>query len=91
MTVGELKEKYAGQYADVEVYADRWNRKPGFHTDRIMNVEDYEDLDEVVEYSLMDEGEYSSTVFANCSECTDFERWFGDKDAKILVAKVNGK
>lgn len=88
MTIEEVEDLYKGQYADIEVYTNFNSTKYGFHTDRIKTVDDYKGDDEVREYSLVDEEEYDQTILANTSIQADFEDWFGDKKAKILLVKV---
>jgi len=86
MTIKELKELHNGIYADIEVYTNYNSDKVGFHTDRIKVCENYTDDMEVLEYALMGEEEYNSTICANQGLCfTDIY----DKDYKILVLKVS--
>lgn len=88
MTIREVKERFKDKYADIEVYIDSFQHKAGFHTDRIQSIDDFTDSDEAIEYSLMDESEYSDSILANHSESADFDSWYGDSDAKVLVIKT---
>jgi hypothetical protein len=88
MTIEEVEDLFKGQYSDVEVYKNYNSTKYGFHTDRIKSVDDFSGNDEVKEYSLVDEEEYGGTILANSSLSADFEEWFGDKNAKVLLIKV---
>lgn len=89
MTIKEYKEKYNGEYTDLEVYRDKFQHRVGFHSDRVVSVEDYSDSDEVIECSLMDKDEYSSTILANVG--TSWEDFGFDDTDKILVLKINSK
>lgn len=88
MTVKEIKELgyISGKYADVEVYRNYNSDKMGFHTDRIQSVENYSENDEVLEFCLMDEEDYNSSICANTG--TEFSDLF-DAGDKILVLKIN--
>lgn len=86
MTIKELKEKYAGQYYDFEVYKNFNSSNYGFHTDRIKAVDDYSDADEVIEWQLMDKEDYSNSILANV--CTTWEDFGFEEDDKILVVKI---
>ena len=88
MTIKEIEERFKGLYVDMEVYKNFASNSYGFHTDRIKSVDDYTENTEVIEYSLADEEEYNETVFANVSSTANFEEWFDDKNAKILLVKV---
>lgn len=88
MTVREVKEMFKGDYVDVEVYEDKFQHRVGFHTDFIKDVEDYSDDDEVLEYQLMDEDEYSQSILANTGEQADFSDWYDDKDVEVLILKI---
>lgn len=89
MTIKEVKEHYKGQYVECEIYrfTDFTHR---VHSDFIYTPDDiendlYNENEEVVYEELMDEEEYGMTVIANCDVTADFEDWFGDKNAQILV------
>ena len=83
-------ELMAAKAAEVEVYrfnqADQYIK--GIHTDNtksldisIDNLPD--EFDGMVE--LMTEQEYNDSVLANSSVSAEFEDWYGDKNAKVLV------
>lgn len=61
----------------------------GIHTDTITPYdEELEDMPtefDIVEYRIMDEEEYNTTVLANVGINADFAYLFGDKDAKVLI------
>jgi len=37
------------------------------------------------DYELMDEERYNNTILANCGLAVNFETWYGNKNAEILV------
>ena len=90
----EEVKKMAAQAAEVEIYrfnkADRYIR--GIHTDNTacmdMKVDDLPD-EFKGEVQLMDEEEYDNTLLANSSMSADFDDWYGDKDAKVLVVVLS--
>lgn len=89
MTIKEVKEQYKGQYVECEIYRFTGSVH-NIHSDFIYISDDIEDdqyneNEEVVYEELMDEEEYGRTVIANCDVAADFEDWFGDKNAQILV------
>lgn len=88
MTVEEVKNWFHYDYADVEVYVDKWSHQAGFHTDRIEAVDEdeYSDSSEVLEYELMDKEMYSNTVLANVG--LTWEDYGLDDNDKILVIKI---
>lgn len=88
MTIEEVEDLFKGQYANVEVYKNYNSTKYGFHTDRIKSVDNFSSTEEVKEYSLVNEEEYGETVLANSSLNANFEEWYGDKNAKVLLIKV---
>ena len=90
----EEVKKMAAQAAEVEIYrfnqADRYIR--GIHTDNTacmdMSIDNLpEDFTGQVE--LMDEEEYGNTILANSSMDADFEDWYGNRDAKVLVVVLS--
>lgn len=89
MTIKEVKEHYKGQYVDCEIY--RFNGSVhNIHNEFIYTSDDiendeYNENEEVVYEELMDEEEYGKTVIANCDVTADFEDWYGDKNAQVLV------
>lgn len=88
MTIKELKTKYEGEYADIEVYRMKDDGTPHFHTDVIESVEDCSDDTEVTKWSLMHENEYDETVLANSCEYANFSEWYDDKDARVLCVLI---
>lgn len=87
-------EQMAAQAAEVEIYRftqqDRYIR--GIHTDNTasmdMKVGDLPD-EFKGDVQLMDEEEYDSTILANSSMSADFEDWYGNKNAKVLVVVLS--
>jgi hypothetical protein len=86
-TIKELQNDT--DYVEYQIYAytDRTHRE---HGDFITNLNEIYSIDflkdkEVLHYEIMDEERYNETIFANCSESADFELWYDDKDAKVLV------
>lgn len=86
MTIAEVKEMYKDQYTILEVYMDKGKHQTGFHTDGIIEAEEYSDNDKAIEWELMSVHKYSNTVLAS----TDLD-WedcgMGDQD-RILVIKI---
>lgn len=90
----EEVKKMADQAAEVEIY--RFNQTDryvhGIHTDNTacmdMKVDDLPD-EFKGDVQLMDEEEYGNTILANSSISADFEDWYGDKDAKVLVVVLS--
>lgn len=77
----------AAKCVDVEIY-QYIGRNHTFHGDAIKSVDlQLDNLPDEVEcdFSEMDEEEYNSTIMGNSCEDADFEDWYGDKDAKVLV------
>lgn len=86
MNIKETKALYNGEFNAVEIYKFT-NKRHSIHTDFIEEVNDYADEMEVLAYQLMDEDEYNSTIFANCSNrFTDIY----EKSDKILIIVVRG-
>lgn len=89
MTIKEVKEHYKGQYVDCEIY--RFNGSVhNIHNDFIYTPDDiendqYSENEKVVYESLMDEEDYDMTINANSCVTTDFDEWYGDKNAQVLV------
>lgn len=84
MTVAEVKEMYKNRdYVDMEVYTG-----DHFHTDFCKWTDEYSDDSEVKGWSLMDEEEYNNTILANACPQADFEEWYDDKNAKVLVLLI---
>lgn len=89
----EIKEK-AKKAVEVQIFRftqqDRYIR--GIHTDNTgcidINVEQLPD-EFHAEVQLMNEEEYEHTLLANDCTTADFEDWYGDKDAKVLVVAIS--
>ena len=89
MKIREIINDYEGEFKAIEVY-ESTDGKRSFHTDHIAAVDDSEWMndDEAVDYELMDEDDYNSSVCANSSES------FGDsyeEGNKVLVILVQPK
>lgn len=75
---------------EVWKYSDKTHR---LHTDFIENLdgiyskEQYENL-MVDDYYIMDEHYYDETICANGCVRADFEEWYDNKDAKVLVIMI---
>lgn len=95
MTIKEVKEMYKekfdnGEVYDIEVYEPRgWGRHypDHFHTDNCDFVDESEWNDDtfVELYELMNEEDYRYSIDANSCISTNFEEWYDDKNAKVLV------
>jgi len=90
MTVKELiKEQYNDNIANFEVYAFV-GKVHKIHGDFITNIDEvfseekYQDC-EVESWEIMDQERYNDSILANSSETADFEMFYDDKDAKVLV------
>ncbi len=93
MTIKELLDKYDGQYVDYEVYCrvGKIGHSRIFHTDTIEEILEggYRDTWEILDYELMNEQDYDTSVLANASPEADFAEWYGDKEAKLLCILVS--
>lgn len=84
MTIKETMDNYNGEFSAVEVYKFTGKRH-SIHTDFIEEVDSYSDDAEVQTSQIMDEDEYNSTIFANCSnKFTDIYK----KSNKVLVIVI---
>ena len=93
MTIGELKEllkEHGKEYCDIEVFVPTSCKldKP-FHTDSIQGTDDYNDNSKVLDYEIMDEEDYGTSVLANSCVRADFEEWYDDKNAKVLCILID--
>lgn len=82
--VNDLRE-IANNCYTVEFYTSETMKYP--HTDNVESIDiDFDDLKDRVDcdYYEMDEEQYNSTICANC-EAADFDVFFDDKNAKVLV------
>lgn len=84
MNIKEIKALYNGEFDAVEVYRFTGKRH-SVHTDFIEELEDYSEDAEVQTHELMDEDEYNSTIFANCSN--RFTNIY-EKSDKVLVIVI---
>ena len=87
LTVKDVKEMFAGQYDDIEVYKpfEKGKYYPKyFRTGNCKFTEDYSDESEVGLYQLMNEDDYDHSILANASVKADFGMWYDDKNAKVL-------
>lgn len=88
MTIGEVKNMFKDQYADVEYYRNIFNctHQIDFNLEHCTGVDACEVNDdmEAVSYQLADEDTYNKTVLANSEIAADFEDWYGDVTAKVL-------
>jgi hypothetical protein len=93
LTIAEVKEMFKKEFenneiADIEVYAPMSEGKhyPNhFSTDNCKPVDEYDDSTLVGLWELMDETDYEHSILGNSSERADFEAWYDDKNAKVLV------
>jgi hypothetical protein len=102
MKASELLELWKDEIVDFEIY-QLFSEYNGFHTDNLKNyyvladgrvydeniVEKSDLLDnEVMQYAIVDENDYNRTVMANSCESADFESWYNDKNAKVLLIAI---
>ena len=83
-TIGELKERFKGQYDSIEVY---FMNSRTFHTDsiRLAAEDEYTDITECVDFELMDKERYFQTIEANTSLMPDNVE---DEQFPILVIGI---
>jgi hypothetical protein len=83
-TIGELKERFKGQYDSIEVY---YMNGRTFHTDsiRLAAEDEYTDITECVDFELMDKERYFRTIEANTSLMPDNVE---DEQFPILVIGI---
>ena len=84
MNIKETKALYNGEFDAVEVYKFTGKRH-SIHTDFIEEVDSYSEDAEVQTHQLMDEEEYNSTIFANCSNKFTY---IYEKSDKVLVIVI---
>ncbi len=89
MKITDIINRHYGEYADLEVYYSI-HRNGDIHTDNLRFIEDIpeDEMDgtgEVISWELMDEEDYNNSVLANACVTADFNAWYGDKNAKVLV------
>ena len=87
-------EELAAQAVEVQIFRftelDKYVH--GIHTDNTGGMDmKVADLPEEFkgDVQLMDEEEYDSTILANAMYDADFEDWYGDKNAKVLVVVLS--
>lgn len=91
MTVSEIIKNENFKEFEVWKYSDNTKR---LHSDFIKNVDGvysfdtYKDI-EADNFYIMDEEEYNNTICANSSVYADFDSWYGNKEAKILVIMLD--
>lgn len=86
--VNTLRE-IAKNCADVEFYLASDTSRP--HTDTIKSADlAFNQLHDEIDcaYYVMDEEQYNNTICANCEQA-DFDEYFDDKNAKVLVILIN--
>ena len=91
MTVSEVKELYDYDFTEVEVYVPKSidNNYPVIFTaDNCIQIDNYEDDEEVGLYQLMDEAAYNQYLKTGCVKHIDFENYYGYKDAKVLCVML---
>lgn len=92
MTVGEVKNMFKDQYADVEYYKNSFKgtHQIDFNMEHCTGVDTSEVNDdmEAVSYQLANEDIYDKTVLANSEIAADFDDWYGDSNAKVLCILV---
>lgn len=87
-------QELAKQAAEVQIFRFTQLDKfvHGIHTDNTGGMDmKVEDLPEEFkgDVQMMDEEDYGDTILANSSMCADFEDWYGDKNAKVLVVVLS--
>lgn len=86
MNLKETKDLYKSEFTTFEVYQFT-SKRHDIHTDFVRELEshEYNDESEVVAHQLMDEDDYNSTIFANCTN--KFADIY-DKNDKVLVIVI---
>ena len=91
MTVKEVLEMFAGEYADVEVYVPTsFKAHDPFHTDAIRATDDYSDDAEVIDYDNKDKENYLGSIGANCDLGYEWEDVY-ETDDKVLCIKIKAE
>lgn len=77
--------------ADIEIFYSR-NGKPNIHSDNLesldIGIDDICWHGNVLTSEPMTESEYNKTVLANSCISADFETWYGDKNAQVMVVLI---
>ena len=87
MKIKEIKKMFKNEFADVEVYKYTSKRK-SIHTDNIKTIANYNDDCIVIDFQLMDEEDYNSTIKANDCIQADFGELYDNKNARVLVVII---
>lgn len=88
-TIKEVIEERGNEVADIEIYKFTGCRHD-IHNDFIKSVDVSHNSEiEIYDYEIMDEEDYERTVLANVDLFADFEEWYGDKNAKVLVIMLD--
>jgi len=87
-TIKELKEFLKGHYVDVKVFEPLDDGNPpwssSLHIERCRLVNNYTDNKTVRDYELLGEEEYNKLTAICINDYVDFEKLYGDKNAKVL-------
>lgn len=89
MNFNEVKEKFEGQYKEIEAYKYS-GLNHSINTDTVDGIDllDVDGCEKVLDYYLMNEDDYNNTLLANSCITADFADWYGDNNAKILVVVI---
>lgn len=95
ITIKEVKELYQREFENNEIYDIEVYEPAGygryypkiFHTDNCDLIDDtqWDENTIIGMYDLMNEDEYNSSINANSDMNADFDEFFDNKNAKILV------
>lgn len=91
----DLLKEEVQECADVELYCYT-GKIHSIHTDNIMSLDKELNFKELycsgieeLDYEVMDEDNYNNTVLANACDSADFEKLYGNENAKVLVVVLN--
>lgn len=87
--IKEIKEIYKkNNCCDYEIYKKN-NKNGSIHTDNLITV-DERDLEKynIHDYEIMDQEKYDHSILANSCIRADFQTWYDDEKAKILIIIV---
>lgn len=91
MKVKDIIKAHIDSVSDYTILKSKFGTK-SFHTDSIHFVDSNEEKQffgaEAKDFAIMDEDEFNRTVFANVSSEADFDEFYDDKNAKVLVILV---
>lgn len=84
------RKHFKGQgHAEIESYkSNGLHTRNNFHTDGIEACSEGSKLDYVKDFQIMNEEDYSHSINANSCIKTNFEEWFGDKDATVFCVLI---